>query len=115
MQVISDKHLFAAVRQLGFTCSKRDSEYRVNVKNGRKESTYYTNDRQDAYDTAVAIANSTNVLDVLAHKARSDRSAVYAARILLEKHKHELDGVTIGQISDAYHVLGVLASKLEER
>lgn len=120
-KVTTDKQLFALVRALGLLIAKTGTgayspvEYRVAPKGGdraqREARAYYTNDRDDAYATAMTMATQQDAAPV----AQPDRSAVYTVRLLLEKHKHELSDVTIGQISDAYHVLGVLARKLEER
>jgi hypothetical protein len=138
MQVTTDKQLFDEVRKLGLTIRKYDGEYRVNLKGGDEGTANYTSDRQDAYQTALAMAKCNQhaaqheflpdmgnygkclscgqAKNAAAHtSSRSDRSMVYAVRILLEKHKHELEDTTLGQISDAYHVLGILARKLEER
>lgn len=39
----------------GMSVSERDGEIRVNYINGREATAYYTNDRQDALNTAIAM------------------------------------------------------------
>ncbi|GAA5666096.1 hypothetical protein Brsp07_04605 [Brucella sp. NBRC 14130] len=59
----NDKALFAAVRALGLTISKREDEYRItqpNLSRERSEAVaYYTSDRADAWGTASAMARSS--------------------------------------------------------
>jgi hypothetical protein len=41
------------IKSLGFTFKKTDyNEYRINIKGGSEDTAYYTNDLQDAIDTA---------------------------------------------------------------
>ena len=58
----NDKALFAAVRALGLTISKREDEYRItqpNLSRERSEAVaYYTSDRADAWGTASAMSRS---------------------------------------------------------
>lgn len=49
------KGTLAAIRAIGCTASHRDGEYRVNLKGAFEVAAYYTNDPQDAIDTAQAM------------------------------------------------------------
>jgi len=40
------------IRAMGMSVRVKDGEIRVNYKNGDESTAYYTNDRQDAVDTA---------------------------------------------------------------
>lgn len=42
----------------GLSVSKREGEFRVNFRDGSEATAYYTNDPQDAIDTAKAIARN---------------------------------------------------------
>lgn len=46
----------AQAREVGYSLNHRDGEYRVNRIGGDEAGAYYTNDRQDAVDTARAMA-----------------------------------------------------------
>lgn len=50
------KHAMALVRQHGFTLRNTGDDYRVNVRGGSEATAYYTDDLQDAVDTAAAMA-----------------------------------------------------------
>ena len=43
------------IASCGCVLSKEGSEYRVNLKGGREETAYYTDDLQDAVGTAIAM------------------------------------------------------------
>jgi len=45
----------AELREIGMVLTKKDGEYRVNFKGGREETSYYTNDLDDAVGTAKAM------------------------------------------------------------
>lgn len=49
------KAVQASVRAMGLTVRKREGEFRVNYANGREETAYYTNDAEDAVNTARAM------------------------------------------------------------
>ncbi len=49
---MTQHEMIKSVRDLGMTCSVRDGEIRVNFKDGKEETAYYTNDREDAVTTA---------------------------------------------------------------
>lgn len=42
-------------RKAGMTLSKKDGEYRVNFRDGKESSAYYTNDILDAVRAAMAM------------------------------------------------------------
>ena len=46
---------FKAIRDLGMTVHCCDGEWRVNFPNGKEATAYYTDDAQDAVDTARAM------------------------------------------------------------
>jgi hypothetical protein len=46
------------LRQLKLVITHVDDEYRVNFRNGREATAYYTNDLQDALDTGQAMAKT---------------------------------------------------------
>lgn len=50
------KNAQARVRRWGMSLRKNDGEYRVNFSGGREATAYYTNDLEDAVDTAFALA-----------------------------------------------------------
>jgi hypothetical protein len=52
---MTDKELYTVVRQLGMKITKTDGEYRVNFRYGKEATAYYTNDRDDALNTANAM------------------------------------------------------------
>lgn len=43
----------AYLKRIGWTITKKDGEYRVNVAGGKEATAYYTNDLRDALETAV--------------------------------------------------------------
>ena len=48
----------AAIRRIeGMTARCRDGEWRVNYVGGKEETAYYTDDPQDALDTAIAMSH----------------------------------------------------------
>ena len=52
------KETILAVRAAGCSCSRtREDEYRVNLKGGDEATAYYTQDAEDAIDTARAMVN----------------------------------------------------------
>lgn len=53
------KELREALKTLGCTLQIRDGEYRVNIKGGSEATAYYTDDREDALDTARFMVEST--------------------------------------------------------
>lgn len=55
MEKLTQKAMMAAIRELGMTVSVRDGEIRVNHKGYSEATAYYTDDRQDAVDTARAM------------------------------------------------------------
>lgn len=42
----------------GMTITRRDGEYRVNFREGREATAYYTNDMEDAFATGVTMAQT---------------------------------------------------------
>lgn len=52
---MTDKELYAQVRSLGMSCRREFGEYRVNFRNGKEDTAYYTNSREDALITAEAM------------------------------------------------------------
>jgi len=50
------KEAKSRLTKIGVTISKKDGEYRVNMKGGKEDSAYYTNDIDDAFGTGVAMA-----------------------------------------------------------
>jgi hypothetical protein len=59
----TQKATVAAIRAMELSCSVRDGEYRVAFKDGspasREASAYYTNDREDAFYTAVKMVENS--------------------------------------------------------
>lgn len=55
---MTDRELRIAVHALGMNIQKRDGEYRINWPGADEDQAYYTDDRQDALDTARAMARS---------------------------------------------------------
>lgn len=45
----------AILRAVGLSIRLRDGEYRVNYANGSEATAYYTNDRDDAVNTGLAM------------------------------------------------------------
>lgn len=43
------------LRRIGLVLTKRDGEYRVNFKGGSEETSYYTDDLNDAFRTGRAM------------------------------------------------------------
>jgi hypothetical protein len=60
---LSIQSVIAVVKSFGMTCAwKPDTrEYRVNFKGGSEDSAYYTQDGQDAIDTARILARSAEL------------------------------------------------------
>lgn len=60
---MTDKQTFDAIRKLGLAVQKNDGEWRVDYKRSdpRKslDSCYFTNDKQDALDTAKSMSIPT--------------------------------------------------------
>lgn len=60
----TDKGLFAAIRSMGLTISKRDGEYRVSTADGtpaeKEARAYYTDDRDDAHGTAIRMVEDSH-------------------------------------------------------
>lgn len=55
---MTQKEVLKLVRATGATVSRTEfGEYRVNIKGGNEATAYYTNDGQDAIDTAWAMTN----------------------------------------------------------
>lgn len=50
------KQVRALLAHEGITIRKRDNEYRVNYKNGKEATAYYTDDIDDAFHTGLAMA-----------------------------------------------------------
>ena len=48
-----------AIRQMGLTASCSQGEFRLNYRHGIEAQAYYTNDKQDALDTAILMAAPT--------------------------------------------------------
>lgn len=48
----SQVYMLDTIRAMGMSVRVKDGEIRVNYKNGDESTAYYTNDRQDAVDTA---------------------------------------------------------------
>lgn len=53
---MTQTEMIKRINDLGLTARVKDGEIRVNFKNGKEETAYYTTDRQDAVDTAAAMA-----------------------------------------------------------
>lgn len=51
------KEARAKVAPHNLVLTKTDDEYRVNIRNGREATAYYTNDIDDAVSTGIAMAN----------------------------------------------------------
>lgn len=51
--ILTDKTLRELLSSLGCTMRKYGRTYRINTADGDEASAYYTNNRQDAFDTAV--------------------------------------------------------------
>jgi hypothetical protein len=49
---MTTKNVLAAIRAEGMTAAYDNREYRVNYRAGKEVTAYYTNDPQDAIDTA---------------------------------------------------------------
>ena len=70
--MMTDKGLYAALRNLGLVCRKtEDGEYRVNFRGGTEATAYYTNDRVDALETGRAM---------LAQRKATDGKTIYGDR-----------------------------------
>lgn len=54
-------------RTMGLTMRYREGEYRVNFYGGSEATAYYTNDRQDAWDTARAMYKWQQEQDAIAN------------------------------------------------
>lgn len=50
--MLSVTNTFAAIRALGMSVHRTDGEWLVNFSYGREATAYYTDDNQDAVDTA---------------------------------------------------------------
>jgi hypothetical protein len=50
--IMSQKQAFLIIRSYGLTVNKKWGEYRVNYKNGTEDSAFYTDDLEDAVNTA---------------------------------------------------------------
>lgn len=57
---MTKKELKAAIKDLGMTVRERDGEIRINLKGNPESEAYYTNERQDALDTAKLIASAAS-------------------------------------------------------
>lgn len=55
---LTNKEVTAACKELGITARKVDGEWQVRRKGAAAITTYFTNDAQDALDTARLIAAS---------------------------------------------------------
>ena len=55
---MTQKQMKAQINALGLTVREKDGEIRVNYRDGKEETAYYTNDRKDAVDTATAMDKS---------------------------------------------------------
>jgi hypothetical protein len=59
---MSAEEVRAWLAQHGMTIRKNiEGEYRVNFKDGREDTAYYTNDLQDAISTALAMARERKI------------------------------------------------------
>jgi hypothetical protein len=55
---LTQKTVRAALSRVGISFRKTDcGEYRVNFRNGREETAYYTDDLSDALNTGIAMLN----------------------------------------------------------
>jgi hypothetical protein len=52
---MTDKELYTKVRAIGMKITKCDGEYRVNFRNGKEATAYYTTAKDDALLTAEAM------------------------------------------------------------
>lgn len=52
----------AIVRDAGMTIHRREREYRVNFRGGSETTAYYTDDRQDAVNTALGMAQERDAI-----------------------------------------------------
>ena len=56
---MNTKRTKKAIQALGMTARRRDGEWRINYRNGREETAYYTNDNADALQTAQTMATAS--------------------------------------------------------
>ncbi len=49
------KQTIQTIRDLGLTCRCHDGEWRINFFGGNEDTAYYTDDAEDAVDTAKAM------------------------------------------------------------
>ena len=74
---------------LGMTLQHRDGEYRVNFKGGLEATAYYTNDLEDAFHTAEAMARSAKALQPK-YKPTKEQVAKYKRD---ERARHKAAGL----------------------
>lgn len=55
---ITRAEVMRTIRSLGLSASRRDGEWRINFRGGREATAYYTEDEQDALDTADSMAHA---------------------------------------------------------
>lgn len=55
------KQVLKTIREMGLTATWNTyvQEFHINYKNGSEETAYYTQDKDDAIGTAIAMANNT--------------------------------------------------------
>lgn len=72
------KEVEQIVSQMGLTIKRiaNTDEYRVNYKNGREATAYYTNDLEDAYLTAYAMSFHENPYEEASTKLKTVRKLV---------------------------------------
>jgi hypothetical protein len=61
---MTQKTLYTIIRSYGLTISKDYNEYRVNFKNGEEATAYYTDDKEDALNTAKRMASGIMTINV---------------------------------------------------
>lgn len=83
----------ALLSEMGFSLRKRDGEFRVNIHNGAEETAYYTDDIQDAVDTAKHMAT----LNVGTAKTDADLNAEGVAKLQAAKPR----GVAFAEVAEA--------------
>lgn len=55
---MTQRNTIQKIRALGMSCRVQDGEYCVNYPRGAESTAYYTDDAQDAYETAKVMAKS---------------------------------------------------------
>jgi hypothetical protein len=62
-EMMSIAQAFKAIRSAGAEARYEDGEWRVNLKKGREATAYYTTDREDAVDTAIAMVARQKMIE----------------------------------------------------